>query len=101
MAISSVAIASAPMARLEFPAPNPRESARIYPLAKRRLRALFVTSELGDFVQAGGLGAVSASLPRALGATCDVRIILPGLKQVLAKAPPIEVIAELPGAAAI
>ena len=101
MAINSVAIVSGPSAPHEFSPSSRREGARILPLAKRRLRTLFVTSEFGDFVQAGGLGAVSASLPRALGATCDARILLPGFSQVLAKAPSIEVVAHLPGAGAI
>jgi starch synthase len=101
MAIHSVAIVSGRPAPFEAPPPTARVSARIYPLAKRRLNTLFVTSELSDFVQVGGLGAVSASLPRALGATCDVRILIPGFRQVLAKAPSREVIAELPGARAI
>jgi starch synthase len=101
MSINSVAIVSGRPAPFEAPPPTARVSARIYPLAKRRLNTLFVTSELSDFVQVGGLGAVSASLPRALGASCDVRILMPGFRQVLAKAPSSEVIAELPGAGAI
>ena len=35
-----------------------RETARIVPLTPPRSRVLFVTSEMSDFVQAGGLGAV-------------------------------------------
>jgi hypothetical protein len=101
MAINSVAIVSGRSATAEFPPRIQRESARIYPLAKRRLKTLYVTSELSDFIQVGGLGAVSASLPRALGATCDIRIVMPGFPQVLAKAPSVEVIADLPGAGSI
>ena len=101
MAINSVAVVSGRSAPAVLPPPKPRESARIYPLAKRRLRALFVTSEMSDFVQAGGLGAVSSSLPRALEAACDVRVVIPGYRQVLAKADSLEVIAHLPGAGAI
>ena len=33
-----------------------------------RRRVLFVTSEISDYVQTGGLGEVSAALPRALRA---------------------------------
>ena len=44
---------------------SPHESARLYSLAPRR-RVLFVTSEMSDFVQVGGMGAVSATLPRTL-----------------------------------
>ncbi|KAA2244030.1 glycogen synthase GlgA [Salinarimonas soli] len=47
-------------------------------------RILFVTSEMSDFVKAGGLGEVSAALPRALRATHDVRVLIPGYRQVLA-----------------
>jgi len=101
MGINSVAIASDRSAPAEFPPPTTRASARIYPLVKRRLNTLFVTSELSDFVQVGGLGAVSASLPRALGTTCDVRVIIPGFRQVLAKTPSIDIVANLSGAGAI
>ena len=85
MVLNSVAIVSDRSSPAEF-TPRAREVARIYPLAKRRLNTLFVTSEMSDFVQVGGLGAVSASLPRSLGATCDIRILVPGYRQVLAKA---------------
>ena len=33
---------------------------------KRRQSILFVTSEIADYIKAGGLGEVSAALPRAL-----------------------------------
>lgn len=62
---------------------------------------LFVTSEMSDFVQVGGLGAVSASLPRALKRFCDMRVLLPGYKEVLAQARGLKVVAQLPGLAAI
>jgi starch synthase len=45
-------------------------------------KILFVTSELTDFVKAGGLGDVSAALPRALRQANDVRIVIPGYRQV-------------------
>ena len=79
---------------------KPRESARVYSLAPRQ-RVLFVTSEMSDFVQVGGMGAVSAALPRALGRYCDVRVMLPGYRQVLERARGMEIVAHLPGAAAI
>jgi starch synthase len=47
------------------------------------MRVLFVTSEMSDFVQTGGLAAVSATLPRALKSLADVRVILPGYPGVL------------------
>nr|WP_082145738.1 glycogen synthase GlgA [Microvirga massiliensis] len=58
---------------------------------------LYVTSEIADFVKAGGLGEVSAALPRALRARYDVRILVPGYRQVLAGADAIERIGSLPG----
>ena len=85
-------------------APRParlREAARVYPLAPLRQRLLFVTSEMSDFVQVGGLGAVSASLPRALRRYGDVRVMLPGYRQVLDRARAIDVVARLPGLGAV
>lgn len=56
-------------------------------LPRRRVttgqRVLFVVSEMADFVKAGGLGDVAASLPRALRSTCDVRVLIPGYPDVL------------------
>ncbi len=60
-------------------------------------RVLFVTSEITDYVQTGGLGEVSAALPRALRRLCDVRVLIPGYRQVLEKHGPIPVVARLEG----
>ena len=79
---------------------SPHQLARVYSLAPRQ-RVLFVTSEMSDFVQVGGMGAVSAALPRALRRYCDVRVMLPGYRQVLERARGMEIVAHLPGAAAI
>src|SRR6478735_3517643 len=49
------------------------------------LKVLFVTPEIDDFVRVGGLAAVSAALPRALRAWSDVRILLPGYREVAAQ----------------
>ncbi|WP_049621063.1 glycogen synthase GlgA [Frateuria defendens] len=65
-------LAAAP--RGQHAARGPREARR---------RVLFVTSELSDFVKAGGLGDVSAALPRALRDSQDVRVLLPGYRSVL------------------
>lgn len=46
-------------------------------------RVLFVVSEMADFVKAGGLGDVAASLPRALRRSSDVRVLIPGYPSVL------------------
>lgn len=63
-----------------------------------RRSILFVTPEMSDYVQAGGLGEVSAALPRALRSACDVRVLIPGYRQVLAAHADIEKVASLPGA---
>lgn len=47
-------------------------------------RVLFVTTEMTDFVKAGGLGDVSAALPRAVAKHHDVRVLIPGYPSVLA-----------------
>ena len=62
-------------------------------------RVLFVTPEIADFVQTGGLGEVSAALPRALRSLCDVRVLIPGYRQVLQRHGPIEVVTRLPARA--
>ncbi|MQT11625.1 glycogen synthase GlgA [Segnochrobactrum spirostomi] len=62
------------------------------------MRVLFVTSEMAGFSKAGGLGDVSASLPRALRARgLDIRVLMPAYPGVLAKIGPIEIVAQLPG----
>ncbi|MDB5592117.1 glycogen synthase GlgA [Enterovirga sp.] len=63
---------------------------------KRRI--LYVTSEMSDFVKSGGLGDVSAALPRSLRALYDVRVLIPGYRQVLEERPDIEVVARLEAA---
>lgn len=64
-------------------------------------RILFVTSEFADLVKVGGLGDVSAALPRALHAFHDIRVLLPGYPQVLNSGHEVRVIAALPGHAAL
>ncbi|MBV9077559.1 MAG: glycogen synthase GlgA [Methylobacteriaceae bacterium] len=66
------------------------------PDAARKI--LYVTSEMTDFVKAGGLGDVSAALPRSLGRLYDVRVLIPGYRQVTALHPDIEVVARLEAA---
>ncbi len=61
-------------------------------------RILYVTSEMTDYVKAGGLGDVSAALPRSLGQLHDVRVLIPGYRQVLAVEEDIPVVARLPAA---
>ena len=66
---------------------------------KRRI--LFVTPEFTDFVKVGGLGDVSAALPRALSESFDVRIVIPGYPSVVNSGRPIEILGRLPGCAEI
>ena len=66
------------------------------------MKVLFATSEFADFAKAGGLGDVSAGLPRALQHRgIDVRVLLPAYPEVIAKANDIVVVAHLPGRAGI
>jgi starch synthase len=66
-----------------------------------RRRILFVTPEMADFVKVGGLGEVSAALPRSLLENCDVRVLVPGYRAVLGRRDEIEVIGGLPALAGI
>jgi starch synthase len=66
------------------------------------MKVLFATAELADFAKVGGLGEVSASLPRALRRRgVDMRLLLPAYPAVISKAKDIEVVAHLPGRAGI
>ena len=66
---------------------------------KRRI--LFVTTEMADYVKVGGLGEVSAALPRALAGDFDVRVLIPGYAQVLARHKNLTIVAELPAHAGL
>ena len=68
---------------------------------ERCSRVLFVTPEIADFVKVGGLGEVSAALPRSLLANCDVRVLVPAYRQMLARREDITLIGTLPGLAGI
>jgi len=64
------------------------------------LRILFATSECAPLVKTGGLGDVSAALPAALARLgVDVRILLPGYRQVLEQLPERHEIARLAASA--
>jgi starch synthase len=77
--------------------------ARVYASAQTGAasRILYVTPEISDFVKAGGLGDVSAALPRALRSCCDVRVLLPGYRQVLQRCGAMELMGRLDGFAGI
>ncbi len=67
------------------------------------IKVLFVTSEVAPLIKTGGLADVSGALPAALREIdVDVRLLVPGYPQVLAKLGPNEVVArfdegDLPG----
>lgn len=64
-------------------------------------KILFVTSELSELIKTGGLGDVSAALPRALRPHHDVRVLLPGYRQVMQSGHPIRLVGSLAGHAAL
>ncbi|MGP1676536.1 MAG: glycogen synthase GlgA [Burkholderiales bacterium] len=60
------------------------------------LRILFATPECAPLVKTGGLGDVSAALPAAIKPLGhDIRILLPGYRQVLAQLPDCSEVAQL------
>ena len=85
---------SAPM--LQLPTSQPT----VTTLTSKR-KILFVTSEMADLVKTGGLGDVSAALPRAMRHLHDVRVLIPGYPQVLNSGNPIHVISQLSGYAGL
>lgn len=64
-------------------------------------KLLFVTSEMGDFIKAGGLGEVSTALPRQLRSFCDVRVLLPGFRQLRKARPAMDVVRQMPRVAGL
>lgn len=61
-----------------------------------------MTSEFADFAKAGGLGDVSAGLPRALRRRgIDARVLLPAYPSVIANASDIAIVGHLPGEAGV
>jgi starch synthase len=70
-------------------------------LEPQKKRILFVTSELVDLVKAGGLGDVSAALPRALSTEHDIRVLIPGYRQVVESGRSIRIVGRVEGHAAL
>jgi len=66
-----------------------------------RKRILFVTSEFAGLVKVGGLGDVSAALPRALMERHDIRVLIPGFRQILDSGIPIRQVGRIAGHAAL
>ena len=81
--------------------PTPISKALQTPSSVHKQKVLFVTSEIADLVKTGGLGDVSAALPRAMSQVHDVRVLIPGYPQVLNSDNPIHVVGELSGHAAL
>ncbi|MGA4321417.1 glycogen synthase GlgA [Ectopseudomonas hydrolytica] len=67
----------------------------------QRKRVLFVTSEFSDLIKCGGLGDVSAALPRALAPQHDIRLLIPGYRQVVESGWPIRIVGHVRGLAAL
>lgn len=60
-------------------------------------RVLFVTSEMAPWQKTGGLGDISAALPRALSqAGVDVRVLIPAYPSLLSAFPEASIVAEIP-----
>ena len=83
--------ASDPRDAGNYPSPQ-RNATSTCHLSPRPTRILFVTTEFGDFVKVGGLGDVSSALPRALARWCDVRVLVPGYRQLLARCGNLEIV---------
>lgn len=62
---------------------------------QRRSNILFVTSEFAGLIKAGGLGDVSSALPEALTTQHDVRVLIPGYRQVINSGHPMEIVGKL------
>ncbi len=71
------------------------------PAISVRRRILFVTTELEGLVSVGGLGAVSAALPRILCHQHDVRVLLPAYPSVLARRDQIQLVGDCKALAGI
>ena len=64
------------------------------------MKVLFVTPEIDDFIRVGGLAAVSAALPRALRLWSDVRVLLPGYRDVVKQFASLDIVGAFEGEAA-
>lgn len=64
-------------------------------ITQRRSKTLFVTSEFSGLIKTGGLGDVAAALPEALRAQHDVRVLIPGYRQVINSGYPMEIVGKV------
>ena len=63
------------------------------------MKVLFVTTEMDDFIRVGGLAAVSSALPRALRRWTDVRVLLPGYRDVVEQFTHLDIVGHSPALA--
>ncbi|SDS81580.1 starch synthase [Halopseudomonas xinjiangensis] len=70
-------------------------------LQTQKKKVLFVTPEFTDLVKVGGLGDVSSALPRALDAHHDIRLLIPGYREVMDSGIPIRIVGKVDGHAAL
>ncbi|HDZ56086.1 MAG TPA: glycogen synthase GlgA [Pseudomonas xinjiangensis] len=78
-----------------------RPQLQMQSLQDHNKKVLFVTSEITDLVKVGGLGDVSSALPRALGLRHDIRVLIPGYRDVMDSGNPIRIVGKVPGHAAL
>ncbi|HZX18079.1 MAG TPA: glycogen synthase GlgA [Pseudomonas sp.] len=98
--MGNVAAIAPPRSHSIFPASVP-PSLHLESLQPQRKRILFVTSEFADLIKVGGLGDVSAALPRALSAQHDIRVLIPGYRQVLESGRALRIVGQVEGLAAL
>ncbi len=94
----SIAVNAGPVRQSQIQPLQPAVSRPVLRLGSSqedKKKILFVTSELTDLIKTGGLADVSAALPRALGARHDVRVLIPGYRQVVHSGHPILVVGTL------
>lgn len=89
------AVALSQLARLNSLSPHTNRHMENWPASKNRKKILFVTSEFSDLIKVGGLGDVSTALPRALSAQHDIRILIPGYREVVESGHNIRIVARL------
>ncbi|WP_437882955.1 glycogen synthase GlgA [Pseudomonas sp. LRF_L74] len=78
-----------------------RPSFHLESMNSQKKRVLFVTSECSDFIKAGGLGDVSSALPKALSSRHDIRVLLPGYRQIVNAGHEIRIVGRMGGHAAL
>ncbi len=88
--------AQAPLALNPQPIHLPaRPQLTVSSVQEHKKKILYVTPEMSDLVKTGGLGEVSAALPRALLDRHDVRVLVPGYRQVMQADLPIRVVGRI------